>query len=130
VEDQVTKRSKLTVAVLAIAVVAVVLYANVSVTRRAEAELADYVKDRYPLDINSFMVLEMYDGPNLKSVLLDRASGVLIDLPFVLRDHDGGILAVRENKSLVRLSGSLLQNLRIWIFGPSRPTASAKAVIP
>jgi hypothetical protein len=117
---QVTTRPKLTVSALVIAGLAIAgtaFYANTSVNGRAESLLTEYTKTSPSPDLDKFMMVE---DPDRTVMLLDKPSGKLVEGPMVFRARDGGVLAVRQ-KVLVRLSGNLFQNLRIWIFGPSRP---------
>lgn len=96
---------------------AILVYANWSVRRQADAELAQFEKsgDR-SVGASGFMLVEDADGTRL---LIDKSSGKVVRGPLIFRDDDGGVLAVRD-KAAVRLSGDPLQNIAIWIIGPMR----------
>ncbi len=101
---------------LSAVVAATILYANWTVNASADAALTEHSKSALPPNHDRFSIVK---DANDTFLLMNMSSGKIVEGPLVLRENDGGVLAVRDKK-LVRLSGGFIQNVVIWIFGPSR----------
>lgn len=108
----------LLLALLVVGVAGSALYANASVNRRADEALAEYSRANSAPDASKLMMVQA--SPDDKFVrLVDRSSGKFVKEPLTFKALDGGIYAVKDD-AVVRLSGNLVQNYGIWIFGTSK----------